>query len=63
MAFNYYRALVFTFIVLILATLVYWLGRGVNNNKVSYLRAAMCKEYSPAYPTGGGGGCSPVCQY
>ena len=57
-----YRAVVFTFIVLILATLLIWRGRGVNNNKVSYLRAAMCKEYSPAYPTGGGAGCSPVCQ-
>ena len=64
MAFNNYRAVVFTFIVLILVTLLFWRGPGVNNNKVSYLdlRAAMCKEYSPAYPSAGGAGCSPVCQ-
>ena len=62
---NNYRAVVFTFIVLILVTLLFWPGPGVNpNNKVSYLdlRAAMCKEYSPAYPSAGGAGCSPVCQ-
>ena len=64
MAFKNYRTVVFTFIVLILVTLLFWRGPGVDNSKVSYLdlHAAMCKEYSPAYPSANGPGCSSVCQ-